>query len=91
MSDLKVYGTHWCEDTAATREHLDSLRVRYDFIDVDADHAALHWIKSLTGGKRVTPVVDVAGLILITPDQTRLKDALFQRGFLSPDELYFNI
>ena len=83
MSDVRVYGADWCEDTVVTREQLDALGIPYDYVDVDADEQAEAWIKQQNHGKRNTPTVDIGGQILIEPDETQLEDALRAKGLMS--------
>ena len=80
---VKVYGADWCEDTQATRNHLDSFGVPYRYIDVEQDRAAEEWIKQQNRGKRQTPTVDVRGKILIEPDERELEEALRGTGLMS--------
>jgi glutaredoxin len=82
MNAVKVYGADWCEDTAATRNNLDSLGVQYEYIDVDQDTKAQAWITEQNGGKRQTPTVDIAGRILIEPDERQLEEALRGSGLM---------
>jgi glutaredoxin len=83
MSDVRVYGADWCEDTIITREQLDALAVSYDYVDVDADKQAEAWIKQQNHGKRNTPTVDVRGQILIEPDEDELEEALRAKGLVA--------
>ena len=61
--DVTVYGADWCEDTQATRNHLDSFGVQYHYVDVDRDPDAQAWVKRQNGGKQKTPTLDIAGQI----------------------------
>jgi glutaredoxin len=82
MNPVKVYGADWCEDTAATRNNLDSLGVQYEYIDVDQDPKAQAWITEQNGGKRQTPTVLIAGRLLIEPDERQLEEALRGSGLM---------
>lgn len=83
MSGITVYGADWCEDTRATRNHLDSLGVPYRYVDVEQDGAAEEWIKRQNGGKRQTPTVDIEGKVLIEPDERELEEGLRGKGLMS--------
>ena len=72
----KVYGADWCEDTQRTREHLDKLKIPYDYINVDHDKSAEQWITEQNKGKRKTPTVVLKGKILIEPTNDQVDDAL---------------
>jgi glutaredoxin len=76
MDPIKVYGAGWCEDTHATRAHLDALGVEYQYIDVDADPAAKAWVAQQNNGKQKTPTVAIGGRILIEPDDAQLDEVL---------------
>jgi mycoredoxin len=82
MNPVKVSGAGWCEDTTATRYHLDSLGVQYQYVDVDADADAQDWVKRQNGGKQKTPTVDIGGRILIEPDERQLEEALRGTGLM---------
>ena len=82
MNPIKVYGTDWCEDTAATRNNLDSLGVQYEYVDVETDAKAQAWIKEQNGGKQQTPTLDIGGRILIEPDERELEEALRGTGLM---------
>jgi mycoredoxin len=87
MSDpkaqVKVYGADWCEDTQATRNHLDSLGVPYQYINVEQDARAQDWVKRQNHGKQKTPTVDIQGKILVEPDERELERALKGTGIMS--------
>jgi glutaredoxin len=76
MNKVKVYGADWCEDTQRTREHLEELNVRYEYINVDHDKSAEAWIKQQNHGKRKTPTVDLDGKILIEPTNEQVDEAM---------------
>jgi glutaredoxin len=82
MNTIKVYGANWCEDTTRTREQLDALGVKYQYIDIDKDAAAKQWITKQNHGKQKTPTVDVGGKILIEPTNEEMEDALRKSGAL---------
>ena len=76
MNKVKIYGADWCEDTQRTREHLETLKVPYDYINVDHDKAAEAWIKEQNKGKRQTPTVDLGGKVLVEPTNDAVDEAL---------------
>jgi glutaredoxin len=76
MNKVTVYGASWCEDTQATLKDLKDLGVRYDYVEVERDPAALAWVKAQNGGKRKTPTLDIAGQVLVEPDRSALEQAL---------------
>ena len=82
MAQITVYGTDWCEDTVATRKDLDSLGVKYRYIDIEQDPSAQDWVKRHSGGKQKTPTVDINGQILVEPEKQELELALKRNGFM---------
>jgi glutaredoxin len=82
MPQITVYGADWCEDTVATRSDLDSLGVKYRYINIEQDAAAQEWVKRHNGGKQKTPTVDVGGQILVEPERQELELALKRNGLI---------
>jgi len=82
MNNIKVYGADWCDDTQRTRQHLDSLGVPYDYINVEQDEAAQFWVKRQNDGKQKTPTLDMNGKILIEPTNPELDEALRASGLV---------
>jgi glutaredoxin len=80
MNKVKVFGAEWCEDTQRTRQHLDNLKIPYDYINIDHDKAAEKWITEQNNGKRKTPTIDLNGKILIEPTNEEVDAALNRRG-----------
>lgn len=83
MSQIKVYGADWCEDTRHTRRHLERVRVRYDYLNVDCDTRAKEFVRQQNDGKQVvTPTVVVAGDVLVEPDDQELDGMLRVKGLM---------
>jgi mycoredoxin len=80
MNTIKLFGADWCEDTTRTREQLDALNVKYQYIDVEKDADANKHITDLNHGKRRTPTVDLGGTILIEPTNDEMEAALRSAG-----------
>lgn len=83
MSQIKVYGADWCEDTRHARRHLERMGVRYDYLNIDFDSRARQFVVQRNDGKQVTPTVVVAGDVLIEPDEGEL-DRLLRAKSLMP-------
>jgi glutaredoxin len=82
MSVVKVYGMNWCEDTQATINNLDSLGVDFDYVDLEQDRQSEAWVKQFTGGKRVTPTLDVQGSILVNLDECELETCMREKHLM---------
>ena len=85
MNTIKVYGANWCHDTVRTREQLDDLGVKYEYINVEKDAAANKFITDLNKGKRKTPTVDLGGNFLIEPTNEEMEAALRSAGMLGEE------
>jgi glutaredoxin len=85
---VEVLGAAWCPDTARTRRCLRRLRVPFDEIDVDLHLDALEEVTRLTGGTRRTPVVRIAGRVLVEPSNDALVSALADVRLLAPSTVH---
>ncbi len=83
MSEVRVYGTDWCEDTQHTRESLDGMGVGYDYIDIEKDAEAAQYVRDMNGGQQVTPTVNIMGEILVEPNDAELGAALRSTGLMA--------
>ncbi len=85
---ITVYGADWCEDTRRSLRHLRRLGVPHQYVNIDEDLDALDRAKSLNGGHRRTPTIDLGfgGAPLVEPDNDALAAALVERDMLSIDE-----
>ena len=79
---VKVYGAAWCHDTQETVQHLDSLGVEYQYLDVDEDPHAQAWVKDHNSGKQKLPTLDVSGQILSVPKMPQIDEALRSKGIV---------
>jgi mycoredoxin len=82
MDKVQVYGADWCGDTRHALEHLDSLGVAYDYINVEQDEKASEWVKQQNGGKERKPTIKVGGRVLSTPDDRELDSALRENNLI---------
>jgi hypothetical protein len=62
------------------------LAVAHEYINIDEDVAALERAISLNAGERRTPVIDIAGRVLVEPANEALTDALVTAQLLTIDE-----
>lgn len=80
---IKVYGADWCGATRRALEHLDSLGVSYEYVDVEQNAQASEWVKKQNGGKEIKPTVDIAGQVLSEPSNRELDSALREKGMMA--------
>ncbi len=81
-----VYGADWCEDTQRSMRHLRRLAVPYRYINIDEDLDALDRAKSLNGGRRRTPIIDLNGAVLVEPTNETLTTVLIERQHLTAEQ-----
>ena len=86
MSQVKVYGADWCEDTQQARRHLKQIGVRHDYLNVDFDSRAKTFVLQQNDGKQVTPTVVIAGDVLVEPSDAEL-DNLLRAKRLMPGQV----
>ncbi len=65
VADIKVYGTPWYPDCKRSKKFLAEHRVRYEWIDIDRDPAALAYVEQEQSGGRTIPMI-------VFPDGSRL-------------------
>lgn len=83
MSEVRVYGTQWCEDTDATRHQLERLGVPYTYHDIDREPEAAEWVKEMNGGQQITPTLSILGEVVAEPDEQELTQVLRSTGLLA--------
>jgi mycoredoxin len=82
MSEIKVYGADWCSMTRRTLEHLNSIGVGYDYIDIEQDPAAREWVKKQNDGKERKPTVKIQDRVIAEPSAKDLDQELAAAGLL---------
>jgi glutaredoxin len=87
---ITVYGADWCEDTRRSRRHLRRLGVAHRYVNIDDDVEGLARAKSLNGGKRRTPTIDLGtgGPALVEPDNDTLTGALVELDMLTLEDAH---
>ena len=78
MSDKVVmYGAAWCGDCRRSKAYLDSNKVEYKYIDVEADESAAQKVIEINNGMRSIPVIIFEdGTHLTEPSDQALGDKL---------------
>ena len=62
-----MYSAAWCGDCRRSKRFLDSKKVAYNYIDIEADQAASDKVIEINGGMRSIPVI-------IFPDGTHMTE-----------------
>jgi mycoredoxin len=74
VSQIKVYGTSWCPDTARARQCLVRCGVTYDWCDIEQDKQGCAFVEQVNKGKRRVPtIVFPDGSILVEPSTEELE------------------
>ena len=66
-AQITMYGAAWCGDCRRSKRYLDSHKVEYNYIDVEAYESASEKVIEINGGVRSIPVI-------IFPDGTHLTE-----------------
>ena len=87
MVKVQVLGATNCKDTRQSLDHLRSLGVEHEFIDIDRDRAAEQRLKQWNGGERKTPTLIFSDNMqpLSVPSNSELDVWLDRIGLLSSD------
>lgn len=72
-----MYGAEWCGDCRRSKRFMDENKVKYDYIDVEADASASEKVIEINGGMRSIPVIVFPdGSHLTEPSDNDLKAKL---------------
>ncbi len=70
---ITMYGTGWCSDCKRAKQFFGEQRVRYDYVDVDADPAGREVVQRHNEGKDIIPtIVFDDGSVLVEPSNAEL-------------------
>ncbi|MBI2941094.1 MAG: FAD-dependent oxidoreductase [Chloroflexi bacterium] len=74
---IRMYGTTWCGDCKRAKKFLGEHRVRYTFVDVDADAEGLRIVEEVNQGKHIIPTIFFPdGSALVEPSNAELAERL---------------
>lgn len=77
MSEITMYGAEWCTDCRRSKKFLDTNKVKYNYVDVEADESASAKVIEINGGMRSIPVIIFPdGTHLTEPSDAALKEKL---------------
>jgi len=78
MTDtIKMYGTRWCPDCARAKQVFASLKIAYDWIDIEQDKNAADYVQQVNGGmRRVPTIIFPDGAVLVEPPNAVLEKKL---------------
>jgi glutaredoxin-like protein len=77
MEPIKVYSTRWCPDCRRARQLLERHNIPFEWIDIEADAAAMEYVQRINGGYRSVPtLVFPDGSVLVEPSSAELEAKL---------------
>ncbi|NCQ54714.1 MAG: NrdH-redoxin [Candidatus Pacebacteria bacterium CG10_big_fil_rev_8_21_14_0_10_42_12] len=72
-SKIIFYGAPWCGDCVRAKAFLDSKNVKYEYIDIEQDEAAVEKVIELNNGNRSIPTILFPdGTVLTEPSNEQL-------------------
>lgn len=81
---ITIYGATHCEDTAATKAHLEERNIPFRYVNIDHDVEAEGFVVFINGGQRVTPTVVFDGgklkFVLSEPTLAEVDELLPRRS-----------
>ena len=69
---IKVYGADWCSDCIVTKNFLNSLNLKFEYVDITKDNQAKSFVEEVNKGKRVIPTIIIDGLTYVNPSINEL-------------------
>ncbi len=73
---IVLYCTSWCPDCRRARNWLKTNNINFVEIDIDTNPNASEQVKAWNGGKRVTPTLDVGGVVISNYDEAKYAAAV---------------
>ena len=88
---VTIYVTDECEDTLASRMHLDSRGMTYRYVNIETDAEAKKQVEDWNSGSQRTPTIvvqdDVYKRILSVPTNEELDAAFEDNALQNPNQL----
>ena len=69
---IKVYGADWCSDCIVTKNFLNSLNLKFEYVDITKDNQAKSFVEEVNKGKRVIPTIIIDGVTYVNPSINEL-------------------
>lgn len=67
MRFVKMFSADWCVDCQNMLNFFEQNNIVYQVVNVDKDETAIDELKSICGGKRIVPTLDIEGKYFINP------------------------
>jgi mycoredoxin len=73
VDKILVYGADWCGDCRRSKRFLDTNKIAYNWIDVEANPEEIENMKKLNGGRQSIPTILLPdGTVLVEPSNGEL-------------------
>jgi mycoredoxin len=83
MSEITMYGAHWCGDCRRSQRLLNELGVEYSYINIEEVSGAADKVVEINGGAQSIPVVMFSdGTHLTEPSDPDLRKKLESLGLI---------
>src|SRR2546428_6360940 len=70
---VKMYDTKWCGDCRMAKRWFDAHSIAYDYINIEEDDDAAHFVMKVNGGMRSVPtIIFPDGSVLVEPSPREL-------------------
>jgi mycoredoxin len=74
---ITIYGTPWCGDCRRALRVLDQHQASYQYVDIERDDTARHYVEQLNRGYQSVPTILFPdGSILVEPSSATLVEKL---------------
>ncbi len=73
---IVLYCTSWCPDCRRARNWLKTNNLTYVEVDIDTNPTASEQVKKWNDGKRITPTLDIGGVIIPNFDESKITAAV---------------
>lgn len=73
---IVLYCTSWCPDCRRARNWLKLNNLNYVEVDIDTNPNGSEQVKKWNGGKRITPTIDVGGVVITNFDEAKYAEAV---------------
>ncbi len=73
---ITMYGAEWCGDCRSAKRVLDDVGIEYRSIDLEAEPAAAHIARNISGMTRIPVIVFPDGSHLVEPTDAVLREKL---------------
>jgi thioredoxin reductase (NADPH) len=71
--EITVYGAYWCPDCRQSKQFLGEHQIPYNWVNIEEDEKAEHFVIATNNGKRIIPTITFAdGSFLVEPSNAEL-------------------